>query len=139
MYTGVVVIVLIIIMWFACVKRAEHASGTLKQRINNVKNKVTTALGFEQYNPGVQWVGNSKEHLGPSVGFEQYNPGVQWVGNSKEHYNPGVQWVGNSKEHYNTKLSHQAGAQWAGANTPSGLDVGTGQGVGQGTLWQGYM
>ncbi len=159
MYTGLMIIAVLIILWWVCWTKkststpvAPVASTTgaavttpapatsetaVGGWVKDAATRVKHAIGMEKYDAGVQWVGNT-------VPKENYNPGVQWVGNtaSKENYDAGVMWVGNTfnpvKEHYNTKLAHQ-GQEWAGANTPSGLNVGAHQGVGQGTIWQSYM
>ncbi len=137
MYAGLLVVILLILIW---IDHRKPASFSVRNVVDNVNRGVKRLAGYEKYDAGVQWAGNTTRK-------DNFSPGVTWIGNAapREHYEQGPSWAGNTvlpkppPAGFNTKLGQQEGMAWAGANTPSGLSVGKGQGVGQGTVWQSYM
>ncbi len=148
MYTGIIVLILLVVIWLGCVpKSASFTPGSLNQMRLNAKNAIKKTLGLENYDQGVLWSGNS-------AGGEKFDQGVLWSGNTagmkKDHFDTGVLWAGNAghiagRENYNTKLAHdvqrgEANAGWPPSpNVPSGMSVGKNAGIGQGTLYAGIM
>lgn len=146
MYTGIIVIILLIVIWLGCApKSASFTPGSLNQMRLNAGHAIKKALGVEKMDQNLSyWSGNSGS-------VKQHFASPPWSGNTaREHYEDSVYFAGNTKsiagkEQYSTKLAHanteHAGGMsgWANANTPSGLNIGKGTSVGQGTLWSGYM